>query len=71
MGTMDEDLTACVIMGRIVGQKGGNGRGGGGGGGGVMGNGMAVERQERHQGYHDCYFDHLLTCPRVIVDALS
>ena len=53
MGTMDEDLTACMIMGRIVQQKGGNGRGGGGeggGGGGVMGNGMAVERQERHQG---------------------
>lgn len=46
---MDEDLTACVIMGRIVGPKGGNGQEEGGRGG-VMGSGMAVERQERHQG---------------------
>lgn len=55
MGRMDGELTGWVTMGRIVGEKGGNGEKRGGGGGGwrgrrVMGEEMAVERQKRLQG---------------------
>lgn len=72
MGTMDEDFDSLRDHGKNCGVKrrqwarrrrrrrrSGDGKWNGGG-----------EAGEASR-YHDCYFDHLLTCPRVIVDALS